>query len=70
MATIAEYDDYEDSYFGFWEVLNSSVSHLSSVSLKTPKNVPYYDIISICISIFNFEVFKMGSKWGMTVILI
>ena len=26
--------------------------------------------ISICIWIFNFDVFKMGIKWGMTVLLI
>ena len=29
-----------------------------------------YHLISICISICNFEVFKMGFKWEMTVILI
>ena len=28
-----------------------------------------YNSISICISILNFEVFKMGFKWGMTVII-
>ena len=29
-----------------------------------------YHFISIRISIFNFEVFKMGFKWGRTVLLI
>ena len=29
-----------------------------------------YNFISICISVFNFEVFKMGFKWGTTVLLI
>ena len=27
-----------------------------------------YHFISICISIFNFEVFKMAFKFGMTVL--
>ena len=36
--------------------------------LNTQKKM--YQFISICISIFNFEVFKMGFKWGLTVLLI
>ena len=34
--------------------------------LNTQKNVQY-NFISICISILNFEVLKMGVKWGMAV---
>ena len=29
-----------------------------------------YHLISICISIFNFEVFKMGFMWRMAFILV
>ena len=35
--------------------------------LNTPK---MYHFTSISISIFNFDVFKMSFKWGMTVLLI
>ena len=35
--------------------------------LNTPK---MYHCITFCISIFNFEVFKMDFKWGIKVILI
>ena len=35
--------------------------------LDTQKSVHF---ITICISIFNFVVFKMGFKWEMTVLLI
>ena len=56
------------------EVFNSPLSHLNlCFSVAICRNSwtlrKMYHLISICISIFSFIMFKMGFKWGMTFLL-